>query len=318
MTLNNTNSVKKVALIGLGRWGTNILKTLGQIQGVALTHVVTSQTVDFGFKNINTLSHWRNLIDLDIDAVFIATPPFTHASIVEFFIENHIPCFVEKPLCLDYETALNLKNLALAEKVSIFVDHTQLFQPPFKEMMDFMDIDNVIKINLEGMGDGPIRKDVSVLWDWGSHDISIMLELLDSIPDSVSGYKTNSFIRYTFHYPNKLNVLITNSNVSTIKKRNITVYENTRIINFSEFPKNQLNIYQTRNITHNKLLDSVLSNAYTGYAQKPLYRSIQHFVDGISIKYSKDVFDLDKACNVIKLLEFADKAIESNKQMAIS
>jgi hypothetical protein len=145
-----------------------------------------------------------------------------------------------------------------------------------------------------------------------------MLELLKELPQTVSGYKTNSFVKYTFHYPNGLNVSITNSNMSTIKKRNITIYENDRMITFNEFPKSQFNIYRKLDSKNAKLLTAIKSNSYTDLDEKPLYNAIKYFRDALFDKDFKCMFGLDRACDVIKLLEFADTAINSNKKIKIS
>ncbi|MBS20233.1 MAG: hypothetical protein CL733_04340 [Chloroflexi bacterium] len=319
MNLKKSYNPKKVALIGAGRWGYNILNTLDSIEELDLTHVVTTKQLKLEYKNQNPklLSNWKDILNFEVDAVIIATPPATHSCILEWFIKNHTPCFIEKPLCLDYETALFLKDLAKTKNVPVFVDHTQLFQPALSEILNAVDFTSVKRINLEGMGDGPFREDLSILWDWGSHDISIMLKMLNKMPNSVSGYSTNTFVKYEFHYDNHLNVSVTNSNLSMLKKRNITVYEKSRMITFNEFPKNEFSIYEKSNFPNNNLLKHISSIVYDKDEDKPLYRALEYF--GISLLNNQtDMFDLDTACNVIKLLGLADKAINLNNTVSVS
>ena len=111
MNLKKSHNPKKVALIGVGRWGYNILNTLDSIKELDLTHVVTTKQLKLEYKNQNPklLSNWKDILNFEVDAVIIATPPATHSCILEWFIKNNTPCFIEKPLCLDYETALFLK-----------------------------------------------------------------------------------------------------------------------------------------------------------------------------------------------------------------
>ena len=317
MNLKKTYNRKKVALIGAGRWGYNRLNTLNYIQELDLTHVVTSKELKTPDKNQNpkTLSDWNHLLDCEIDAVLIATPPHTHACILEEFIKKHIPCFVEKPLCLDYKTALFLKNLSLTEGVPVFVDHTQLYQPVLGEILTDINFSSVEKINLAGMGNGPYRENLSVLWDWGPHDISIMLKMLQKMPNFVSGYSADTFTKYVFYYDNNLNVSITNSNLSMVKKRSIDVYEKDRILTFGEFPKSEYSIYKKSNSSNN-LLNCIKSISYENEKDKPLYRALKYFAG--SLLNNRMDFDLDIACDVIKLLELADKAINLNERIAVS
>jgi predicted dehydrogenase len=48
----------------------------------------------------------------NIEGVVVATPTPSHEYLVRWSILNNIPCFVEKPLTLNYKKSLNLKNLA--------------------------------------------------------------------------------------------------------------------------------------------------------------------------------------------------------------
>lgn len=319
MNLKKIYNPKKVALIGAGRWGYNILNTLDFIEELDLTHVVTRKHLKLNYKNQNPklISNWNDLLECKIDAVLIATPAHTHSHILEEFIKNHIPCFVEKPLCLDYQTALSLKDLAIKEGVPVLVDHTQLFQPALTEILTSTNFRSIEKINLEGMGKSSYREGISTLWDWGPHDISIMLRMLQKMPNYVSGYATDTFIKYVFYYDNNLNVSLTNSNVSMIKKRNITVYEKDRIITFAEFPKSQFAIYEKSISSNNNLLKCIQSIEYENKKDKPLYRALKYFGRSLLNKQT-DMFDLGTACNVIKLLELADKAIDLNKRIAVS
>ena len=62
------------------------------------------QTFDCVKKAKRTLS--------TIDAIIIATPTPTHESLVRWSIINEIPCFVEKPLTLNFQKSEELKKLA--------------------------------------------------------------------------------------------------------------------------------------------------------------------------------------------------------------
>lgn len=58
--------------------------------------------------NVNSaLNYIKN-----IEGVVVATPTPSHGYLVRWSILNNIPCFVEKPLTLNYEKSLYLKNLA--------------------------------------------------------------------------------------------------------------------------------------------------------------------------------------------------------------
>ena len=49
-------------------------------------------------------------------------------------------------------------------------------------------IDNIYSISLS---DGPFRKKISVIRDWGSHEVALAIDLFDDLPKSVIIKKIN-------------------------------------------------------------------------------------------------------------------------------
>ena len=69
----------RLALIGTGRWGTAIARTLGVMEGIELAHV---------FGRPEKASDYRSLLKNpeDVQGVIIATPGSTHAEVALPFI----------------------------------------------------------------------------------------------------------------------------------------------------------------------------------------------------------------------------------------
>ena len=129
----------RLGLIGVGRWGKVYLRTLASLSDrCRLSGLCTSnpENADGLGPSVTVTPDWRALVQSDCDAVIIATPPATHAQIVEACLEAGKPCLVEKPLCLDVATAERLHRRVQASGVPVLVDHTQLFSPAYQALRE--------------------------------------------------------------------------------------------------------------------------------------------------------------------------------------
>ena len=126
-----------LGLIGAGRWGKNIIQTIGSLNGANLKYLVASNSYNRKLVNQDcfvTNSLEKILNNKDLDGLIIATPPSTHAPIAIKAIENGIPLIIEKPLTLISEEAEYIYKLAVESKVTVLVDHIHLYNPPFRKL----------------------------------------------------------------------------------------------------------------------------------------------------------------------------------------
>ncbi len=154
--------MKTLALVGVGRWGKNIIATLETIPVVKLKYLCAR--------------NWPELLEKkDLEAVIIATPPSTHASIAIPFLERGIPVFVEKPMVLSVTEAEKLRAVVKKSRQVFMVGYQYLYN----------DYINYLKKELGGGAFGkilvvksehlvsPPRPDVDIFWDAGPHPLSI-------------------------------------------------------------------------------------------------------------------------------------------------
>ena len=66
-----------------------------------------------------------------VDFAVIASPATTHYRYAKFFLERHIPVFVEKPLATTAEQAQELVDMAAASGTVLFVAQSECFNPIF-------------------------------------------------------------------------------------------------------------------------------------------------------------------------------------------
>ncbi len=86
------------------------------------------------------------IADEDIDAVYIATPPDSHAEYALAAIAAGKPVYVEKPMALTYAAALQIKHAAEQNDVKLVVAHYRSAQPFFNAIKDTIDKGEIGKV----------------------------------------------------------------------------------------------------------------------------------------------------------------------------
>ena len=117
------NKVKNSALVAVMR------RDLSKAKDYALRHDVPVW-YDDGLKLIN---------DPGVSAVYIATPPSSHEEYALASIKAGKPVYVEKPMTLNYASALRIKNAAKENKVKLSIAHYRRAQPFFKKIKELLD-----------------------------------------------------------------------------------------------------------------------------------------------------------------------------------
>jgi predicted dehydrogenase len=228
----------KIALIGYGYWGSKLARNFQNLEAFKLISIadIMSKNLSLAKKNyplVKTSNDYKNTIKNNIiDLVIISSPTTTHYKICKFALENYKHVLVEKPLSLSLKEVKELNKIAQSKKKMIFVDYPFLFSGTInfiKRIINKNTYGNILEIE-SFREQAPIRKDVNVIWDLCTHDISILTHLLKGNPYSIHTIKKRN-IKGSFcdtayinlKYPNNLNVLIKNAWVSPTKIRLIKI-----------------------------------------------------------------------------------------------
>lgn len=126
-----------------------------------------------------------------VDGVLIATPAATHARIALPYARAGVPTFIEKPMAASLKEAEVLAAAATSSGALVQVGHVHLHNPAYLKLKELRSrVGEVRWLSFEGMNRGPVRDDVSVLWDWGPHGVSMALDLLGQLPEAVQAWGT--------------------------------------------------------------------------------------------------------------------------------
>jgi predicted dehydrogenase len=184
----------RIELVGLGYWGSKLLRNLVTLVGVDNIVAVDVDPrlraqASMQYPGLQTLErHADALADDDVVATLIATPVASHATLAMQSIEAGRHVFVEKPLAASVQGAQQLVEAAQSRDLVLMSGHTFLFSPAIEWIANFLQdgrAGRVHYITSSRLNLGLFRDDVNVIWDLGAHDFSILCQLLGEFPTSV-------------------------------------------------------------------------------------------------------------------------------------
>jgi UDP-2-acetamido-3-amino-2,3-dideoxy-glucuronate N-acetyltransferase len=183
----------RVAVIGLGHWGTNLVRNVAALGALAALHDASPATrAKFAASYPTARLHddaEAVLADPAIEAVMIATPAATHGALVKRALEAGKHIFVEKPLCLDVAEAKALAADAAKRGRILMVGHLLHYHPAFLALGAAVKAGRLGKLRYiysHRLSLGRIRREENALWSFAPHDISMILALMGAMPVRVS------------------------------------------------------------------------------------------------------------------------------------
>jgi predicted dehydrogenase len=183
------------AVVGYGYWGVNLARNVAAASSLNLVGVADP---DEDRRKAAAGAHpsvasWSSLDEVlddpEVDAVVLAVPAHAHAALATQVLRSGRHVLVEKPLAMEVGEGRDL--VALADELDriCMVGHTFLYASPVHRLKEYIDAGDLGKLQYlysQRLSLGRIRRDCSALWNFGPHDISIMLHLLDERPVEVS------------------------------------------------------------------------------------------------------------------------------------
>lgn len=327
-----------VGVIGCGYWGPNLIRNFNELKEVKVSGVADLSESRLRFIkskfsfNIITKDYRDILQDPSIDAAVIATHVSTHYAIAKDALKANKHVFIEKPITDSSLKAKELIKLAKRNKKIIFVGHTFEYHPAtikIKKIIRGKEIGNIYYIDSCRVNLGLHQSDVSVLWDLGPHDVSIILGLLGKTPQRVSaigksyvqkGIEDVVFLVMEFNKhllahihiswlaPSKLRRMV------IVSDKKMIVYDDTEAVEKIKIFDRRvklLNSEDYRKALPTYRIGSIVSPNIE--LTEPLHIECQHFVDCIK-KGKVPLTDGYFGLNVVRVLEAAQESLRNNGQ----
>jgi predicted dehydrogenase len=193
----------RFGIVGLGYWGPNLLRVLSDLPGAEVRWICDldeARLERYGrrYPDVVRTSYYDMLLQADeLDAIVIATPVFSHFELATAALEAGKHTFVEKPLARSAAEASELVALADEAGLALMCGHTFIYSPPVravKGLLDRKDLGDIFFLSSSRVNLGLHQRDVSVIWDLGPHDFSILLYWLGEMPVSVRAVGRDSIV----------------------------------------------------------------------------------------------------------------------------
>lgn len=190
--MSTTQPRCNVAVVGTGYWGRNLVRNFHEL-GALCTVCDRDEGVLDGFRagypGVRTcLGLAEVLEDERVAGVVVATPAETHYALAREALLAGRHVYVEKPLVLEPEQAVELIGLAEERGLVLMVGHLLQYHPAFVRLKDMAASGELGRINYiysHRLNLGKIRREENILWSFAPHDISMILALAGEEPSGV-------------------------------------------------------------------------------------------------------------------------------------
>jgi predicted dehydrogenase len=185
----------RVAVVGLGYWGPNLIRNLHEVHEAEVVWACDLReealaTLARRYPAVPRTTRLDEVLgDEAVDAVVVATPVSTHYELALAALRADKHVLVEKPLAASSRQALELLETAANRGLVLMPGHTFLYSPPVRMIRDLMEsgeLGEIYFISTSRVNLGIHQPDVSVVWDLGPHDFSILRYWLGELPSTVA------------------------------------------------------------------------------------------------------------------------------------
>ena len=337
-----------VGIIGLGYWGPNFLRnfvTAEDSKVIICCDIKPDRCKKFAtlYPGIEFTQNSDEVIsNPKIEAVAIATPAYTHYSLVKHALRSGKHVLVSKPLTNDLTQAQELVMQSDEKDLILQVDHTFIYHPAVERLKNVIlngELGQLYYVDSVRINLGLFQHDVSVVWDLAPHDISIMEYLIDrpvqwvqAVGARHAGQKVESMAYITVQFEDNILGHCHVNWLAPMKIRLTTVGGSRRMAIYDDnLVTEKVKIYD-RGVVMNSIegIYDALVQYRSGDIHAPaienveaLEREVKHFLHCVQ-HHKKPITDGRAALRVINILNAAQESIinegqrvymsESNKQ----
>lgn len=314
----------KVAVIGCGYWGKNLVRNFHEI-GVLAT---ICDPVETTAKEISrqygvTSKSWAQILsDTSVRGVVIASPAISHAKLSIEAIKAGKDVYVEKPLALSIKEAEEVKAILVESKQLLMVGHLLQYHPAVEKIRYLIGNDilgKLLYIRAHRFNFGKIRQDENALWSFAPHDFSVIYSLINEYPTSIASNAQKCFndniediINVHMIFPSEIAVDVCVSWLHPFKEQKLVVVGSKSMVVFDDtLPINQkLKIYRHEYNRNGKTIKQIKNEPECIPLEnvEPLKAECCHFVDCIKTRQQPKT-DINEGIQVLRLLQESQASV---------
>lgn len=321
----------KVAVIGCGYWGRNIVRNFSNLGELRMIHdpspLIAREISD---------RHGVPAVDLDlvlsdngVKGVAIAAPAPLHFELASLCLNAGKHVMVEKPVALNRQDAIKLIELADKQSRLLMVGHLLNYHNGFLKVCELVDrgeIGKLRRIYSNRLSFGKVRTEEDVLWSFAPHDISMILRLVDGeTPDFVEAHggayitaNTADFAHVHLGFANNVTAHVFVSWLHPFKEQRLVVVGESGMIVFDDTApiENKVAIYRHKVELNNGI--PVMDRAEAEYPPipicEPLQAECQAFLSGM--ENPSDIYtDGAEGLRVLEVLTRAQSAMSGPESL---
>lgn len=326
----------KIAIIGSGYWGPNLLRNFVEIPNSEVVVVADLREdrlsqIKYRYPKIDITQNYRDIFSMGLDAVIVATPPSSHYKIAKECLQNNLHVLVEKPLTLNSRHAEELIEIADQKSRILMVGHTFEYNPAVRALKDIIDsgeLGKICYVDSARLNLGLYNPELNVLWDLAPHDISILTYILGDLPVSVSAEGMSCIIDgvtdvayLNLKFPNDILAHVHISWIDPSKVRRVTVVGSKKMVVYNDIASlEKIKIYDKfveKPSYTGSYREFQLSYHYGNITipyidfMEPLLLECEHFLDCIA-NNQKPLSDGKSGLEVVKVLEAAQRSLDND------
>ncbi|MDD3581755.1 MAG: Gfo/Idh/MocA family oxidoreductase [Desulfobacca sp.] len=195
---NNPTPLPKIAVIGAGYWGKNLVRNFANLGALAMVcdpNPIACANANQVSSGIRTCTDSTEVLsNPQIEAVAIASPAVFHYAMAKEALLAGKDVYVEKPLALEVAQGQELVNLSAQSGRILMVGHILQYHPAIQKLKELIDAGELGKIQYvysNRLNIGKVRSEENILWSFAPHDISVILLLLNEMPIEISSHGGN-------------------------------------------------------------------------------------------------------------------------------
>jgi UDP-2-acetamido-3-amino-2,3-dideoxy-glucuronate N-acetyltransferase len=321
--------MKNIAVIGSGYWGRNLVRNffeLGVLKTICDINEDTLKEFQLKYPDINLTTSFQEVLDdEEIEGIVIATPAVSHYELAKKSLINGKDILVEKPLSLDLKEAKELIELSEKNGNILMVGHILQYHPAVVKLKKLIKDGYLGKIQYvysNRLNLGKIRTEENILWSFAPHDISVILMLLNEMPNSIlahAGTYLNKNVAdvtlTTMEFPSGVKSHIFVSWLHPYKEQKLVVVGSKRMAVFNDIADEKLLIYPHEIEWVNRLpvpLRKDPESVEIG-SEEPLKEECKHFISCIATRQAPKT-DGNEGYRVLQILQSSQESLENNSK----
>ncbi len=321
-------SVHRIAVVGHGYWGKNLARNffqLGALTAVCDADASRESAVAEQYPGVEFVPDYEALLQRDdINAVAIATPAATHYEMVKQALQAGKDVFVEKPLALATAQGAELVQLAQEQRRILMVGHLLRYHPAVTQLKRLIDggaLGKLYYLYSNRLNLGRFRTEENILWSFAPHDVSVILYLLNEMPERVAAHGGNYLHTQiadttitTLAFPSGVQGHIFVSWLHPYKEHRLVVVGSEGMAIFADTePEHKLRILRQPVEWRERMPVPRLTEAQPVpfEAVEPLRVECQHFLECLATRRTPET-DGEEALRVLQVLEACQQSLNQD------